>query len=164
MKFQNKLPYLLLAAFTLASCKTQDRYAGVDGDFINGVPLPDRQDGASFLGGNVTKGNFQPVQFGYDSDQVADSEMGKVEAVALAMRRSSADLIIAGFTDQRGTEEYNRGLGEQRALAVRQALIAQGISGGRIQTVSFGEELPADPSGSESAAAVNRRAEFGVIR
>jgi|TARA_B110000285_G_scaffold167101_1_gene186760 peptidoglycan-associated lipoprotein len=164
MKFQNKLPYLLLAAFTLASCKTQDRYAGVDGDFINGVPLPDRQDGASFLGGNVTKGNFQPVQFGYDSDKVADSEMGKVEAVALAMRRSSADLIIAGFTDQRGTEEYNRGLGEQRALAVRQALIAQGISGGRIQTVSFGEELPADPSGSESAAAVNRRAEFGVIR
>jgi peptidoglycan-associated lipoprotein len=73
-------------------------------------------------------------------------------------------LIIAGFTDERGTEEYNRGLGERRALAVREALISQGISGGRIQTVSFGEEMPANPGSGEAAWAANRRAEFGVVR
>lgn len=161
-----RLLLLLLAASVLAACKTKpkDEYAGVDGDYVSGVPLPDRQDGASFLGGNVTKGQFAPVQFGYDRYDVDSSEMAKVQAVAQAMRTSRSDIIIAGFTDDRGTEEYNRGLGERRALAVREALIGMGISGGRIQTVSFGEEMPVDSGGGEAAWAANRRAEFGVIR
>ena len=80
------------------------------------------------------------------------------------MKSMSNTLIIAGFTDERGTEDYNRGLGEKRAQAVRDALISQGVSGGRIQTVSFGEEMPADPGSGESAWAMNRRAEFGVVK
>jgi peptidoglycan-associated lipoprotein len=80
------------------------------------------------------------------------------------MKSMNQTLIIAGFTDERGTEEYNRGLGEKRAQAVRDALIAKGVSGGRIQTVSFGEEMPADPGNSEAACAKNRRAEFGVVK
>ena len=149
-----------------ASCKTKpkDEYAGVDGDFVSGVPLPDRADGSSYLGGNVSKGQFSPVQFGYDSFDVSGAETGKVQAVADFMRSSKQDVIIAGFTDDRGTEEYNRGLGERRALAVREALIGQGISGGRIQTVSFGEEMPVSSGGGDAAWAANRRAEFGVIR
>jgi peptidoglycan-associated lipoprotein len=156
----------VLAASVLAACKTKpkDEYAGVDGDFVSGVPLPDRQDGAAFLGSNVTKGQFAPVQFGFDRYDVSSAEMPKVQAVAQAMRGSRSDIIIAGFTDERGTEEYNRGLGERRALAVREALIGMGISGGRIQTVSFGEEMPVDSGGGEAAWAANRRAEFGVIR
>ncbi|MFZ9932795.1 MAG: OmpA family protein [Chthoniobacterales bacterium] len=156
------LALVLLAA----SCKTKpkDEYAGVDGDYISGVPLPDRADGSAFLGGNVTKGQFSPVQFGYDSFEVSGAEMGKVQAVADFMRSSGQDVIIAGFTDDRGTEEYNRGLGERRALAVRESLMGAGVSGGRIQTVSFGEELPVAAGGGEAAWAANRRAEFGVIR
>ncbi|MGA0094355.1 MAG: OmpA family protein, partial [Chthoniobacterales bacterium] len=118
----------------------------------------------AFLGGNVTKGQFSPVQFGYDSFEVSGAEMGKVQAVADFMRSSGQDVIIAGFTDDRGTEEYNRGLGERRALAVRESLMGAGVSGGRIQTVSFGEELPVAAGGGEAAWAANRRAEFGVIR
>jgi peptidoglycan-associated lipoprotein len=160
-----RLAGAVLLAASLGACATKkDQYAGVDGDFVSGVPLPDRQDGASFLGGNVSKGQFAPVQFGFDSFEVSGSEMPKVQAVAQAMKNSSGDLIIAGFTDERGTEEYNRGLGERRALAVREALISQGISGGRIQTVSFGEEMPANPGSGEAAWAANRRAEFGVVR
>jgi peptidoglycan-associated lipoprotein len=160
-----RLAGVVLLAATLGACATKkDQYAGVDGDFVSGVPLPDRQDGASFLSGNVSKGQFAPVQFGFDSFQVSGSEMPKVQAVAQAMKNSSGDLIIAGFTDERGTEEYNRGLGERRALAVREALISQGISGGRMQTVSFGEEMPANPGSGEAAWAVNRRAEFGLVR
>lgn len=157
---------LLLAAAVMVSCKTKpkDEYAGIDGDYVSGVPLPDRQDGASFLGGNVSKGQFAPVQFGFDRYDVSSSEMPKIDAVVQAMRQSRNDLIIAGFTDERGTEEYNRGLGERRALAVREALISKGIGGGRIQTVSFGEEMPVDSGGGEAAWAANRRAEFGVIR
>ncbi len=150
----------------VASCKTKpkDEYAGIDGDYVSGVPLPERTDGAAFLGGNVSKGQFPPVQFGFDSFEVSGSEMGKVQAVADFMRSGKGDIIIAGFTDERGTEEYNRGLGERRALAVREALIGKGISGGRVQTVSFGEEMPVSSGGGEAAWAANRRAEFGVIR
>lgn len=149
-----------------ASCKTKskDEYAGIDGDYVSGVPLPDRADGAAYLGGNVSKGQFQPVQFGFDSFEVSGAEMGKVQAVADFMKSSSGDVIIAGFTDDRGTEEYNRGLGERRSLAVRESLIGMGIGAGRIQTVSFGEELPVDAGGGEAAWAANRRAEFGIIR
>ena len=164
-----KKPFFLALALGLAllapSCKTKDQYgSGMDGDFVDGVPLPERTDGASYLGGGVSKGQFPPVQFGFDSFEVSGGEMGKVQAVADFMRSSKQNVIIAGFTDERGTEEYNRGLGERRALAVREALIGKGISGGRVQTVSFGEEMPVSSGGGEAAWAANRRAEFGLIR
>jgi len=88
----------------------------------------------------------------------------KLDTVSRAMKGMKNDIIIAGFTDDRGTEEYNRGLGERRAQAVREALIGMGVSGGRVQTVSFGEEMPADSGSGDAAYAKNRRAEFGVIK
>jgi peptidoglycan-associated lipoprotein len=156
----------LCVVLLAASCKTKpkDEYAGIDGDYVSGVPLPDRADGSAYLGGNVSKGQFSPVQFGYDSFEVSGGETGKVQAVADFMRSSKGDVIIAGFTDDRGTEEYNRGLGERRALAVRESLIGMGVSAGRVQTVSFGEEMPVSSGGGEAAWAANRRAEIGVIR
>ena len=155
-----------LVAITFASCKKKGGgpYAGVEGDYVSGTPLPDRIEGANFFGGNVTRGQFSPVYFGYDSISISDSEQSKIQQVASAMKSMSNTIIIAGFTDERGTEEYNRGLGEKRAQAVRDALISQGVSGGRIQTVSFGEEMPADSGSGESAWAMNRRAEFGVVK
>ena len=77
---------------------------------------------------------------------------------------NSSEIIIAGFTDERGTAEYNRGLGERRAGSVRESLIAQGVDGNRIQTVSFGMEMPADSGHDEAAWAKNRRAEIGVTK
>jgi peptidoglycan-associated lipoprotein len=156
---------LVFAGVLLGACASKkDQFAGIDGDFVDGVPLPQRQDGASFLGGNVNRGQFSPVQFGFDRYDVSASEMPKVRAVAEAMRGTRNDLIIAGFTDERGTAEYNRGLGERRALSVREALIGMGIGAGRVQTVSFGAEMPVDPGSNEAAWAANRRAEFGIIR
>jgi peptidoglycan-associated lipoprotein len=156
----------ILVAATFDACKKKGTgpYAGVEGDYVSGTPLPDRIEGANFFGSNVTRGQFSPVYFGYDSFAISDSESGKIQRVASAMKSMSNTMIIAGFTDERGTEEYNRGLGEKRAQAVRDALISQGVSGGRIQTVSFGEEMPADPGSGESAWAMNRRAEFGVVK
>jgi peptidoglycan-associated lipoprotein len=95
---------------------------------------------------------------------VSGSEQGKVQQVAEFMQSAGNSVIIAGFTDERGTPEYNRGLGERRAQAVREALIRAGAPGGKIQTVSFGAEMPADNGSGESAWAKNRRAEFGVVR
>ena len=157
----------LTALVGLSACnkKKSDQFAGVDGDFVTSTPLAERfEGGANFFSDTVTKGQFSPVRFGYDSYVVEPAETSKVQQVATAMKDSSQRLIIAGFTDERGTQEYNRGLGERRAQAVRQALIDSGISADRIQTVSFGSEMPADPASNEQAWALNRRAEFGVVK
>ncbi len=163
---------LVLIAITsialLPACKKKekgDQFAGVDGDFVTSTPLGERfEGGANFMSPNVQKGQFQPVYFGFDSYSVEPAEAAKIHAVSSKLSGSSERLIIAGFTDERGTQEYNRGLGERRAQSVRQALIDAGIAGDRIQTVSFGSEMPADSASTEAAWAKNRRAEFGVVK
>ena len=137
---------------------------GSDGDFVNGVPLPERTEGVTFMGGNVDRKKFAPIYFGFDSVTVSDGEQGKVEAVATALKGGSGSLILAGFTDDRGTPDYNRGLGERRAQAVRESLIRGGVDALKVQTVSFGSEMPAATGSGEAAWAKNRRAEFGVVR
>jgi len=156
----------LSLVLSVSSCKKKqgDQFPGTDGDFVSGTPLPDRIEGANFFGGIVKRGQFPPVYFGYDSFSVSDSELMKLEQVSSAVKSSGKTLIIAGFTDERGTEEYNRGLGEKRAQAVRDALISQGVSGAKIQTVSFGEDMPADSGSGDAAWAKNRRAEFGLVQ
>jgi peptidoglycan-associated lipoprotein len=156
----------LVISAGLSACATKKsaEYAGVDSDYVLGTPLPDRVDGASFFGENVTRGQYPPIYFAFDSYSISSVEMAKVQSLASAMRNFKNSIIIAGFTDERGTDEYNRGLGERRAQAVRNALIALGIDGNRIQTVSFGKEMPADPASNEEAWAKNRRAEIGIIR
>ncbi len=136
---------------------------GNTGDYVNGTPLPERREGTSFFGSNVERNRFRPIYFDFDSQSVRASETGKVQEIASFMQSNSSDIIIAGFTDERGTAEYNRGLGDRRAGAVREGLIAAGADANRIQTVSFGAEMPADNGSGESAWAKNRRAEIGVI-
>jgi peptidoglycan-associated lipoprotein len=174
MDFPFALRRLLIAALvvcTFGACastkKKNDQAGGAygqDGDYVSGTPLPDREEGVSFLGSNVERDRFQPVFFAFDSYSVSGSEAGKVDEVASFLKSSGGRIIIAGFTDERGTPEYNRGLGERRAQSVRQALISAGTDPSVIQTVSFGAEMPADPGSGESAWARNRRAEFGVVR
>lgn len=160
---------ILFLLFSLAACggkKTGDQSAGQlgDTDNVTGTPLPSRDEGVSFLSSNVSKSQFGPVYFAFDSFAVGSDELPKIKAVADFLSRSQNSLIIAGFTDARGTPEYNRALGEKRAGAVREQLIRMGISAGRIQTVSFGMEMPVDSGSSDAAYAKNRRAEFGVTK
>ncbi len=159
---------LALVACNLSGCAKNKNAGGgggaADGDYVSGTPLPDRQEGVSFLGSNVDRSKFSPVYFGFDSTSISGGERSKIDGVASFLQSDGATIIIAGFTDERGTPEYNRGLGERRAQAVREALISAGADGSRIQTVSFGAEMPADPGSGEGAWAKNRRAEFGVVR
>jgi peptidoglycan-associated lipoprotein len=66
---------------------------------------------------------------------------------------------LEGHADERGSREYNIGLGERRAQAVRRVLLIQGASASQISTVSFGEERPAAFGSDEGAWAQNRRVE-----
>lgn len=105
------------------------------------------------------------VRFAYDSSAVRSSEQGNVDAVASALSSESVNkVLIEGHCDERGTEGYNMSLGERRALALREALIAQGISADRVRTLSYGEAKPAVDGHDESAWAANRRGEFILLR
>jgi peptidoglycan-associated lipoprotein len=161
---------LALALFTaLPACKNMGKkgnYAGsgTDSDYVNGTPLPERQDGVSFFGNNVDRNKFAPVYFGFDSYSVEGQEQSNLDTVASSLKSEGGSVIIAGFTDERGTPEYNRSLGERRAGAVRDYLIGRGVDAGKLQTVSFGADMPASEGHDESAWAKNRRAEFGLVK
>jgi peptidoglycan-associated lipoprotein len=87
-----------------------------------------------------------------------------VTAVADHLKaNATAAVEVDGHCDERGTEEYNRALGERRALAVREELILMGVDGQRVVTKSFGEDRPIDPGHDESAWKKNRRAEFILL-
>jgi peptidoglycan-associated lipoprotein len=73
-------------------------------------------------------------------------------------RYTNYQITVEGHCDERGTREYNFALGERRANAARQYLIAQGIPAARIKTISFGKENPDPPGSDEGAWARNRRA------
>jgi len=155
-----------LLIFSLAACQKQQKqeYAGVEGDYVNGTPLPPRQEGVSFFSNKVSKGRFQPIYFAFDSFEIAPDEANELRQIGSFLKTAPNNIILAGFTDERGTPEYNRGLGERRAQAARNYLLSLGVSPSRIQTVSFGQEMPANPGHDESAWAKNRRVETGVVR
>jgi peptidoglycan-associated lipoprotein len=158
--------FCCLLAMSLAACQKPQKqeYSGPEGDYVNGTPLPPRQEGVSFFSNNVAKGQFQPVYFGFDSFEVSPEEGKKLQEIGRFLKSAHNNVILAGFTDERGTPEYNRGLGERRAQAARNFLLSLGVSATRIQTVSFGQEMPAAPGHDESAWAKNRRVETGVVR
>jgi len=162
------LAVAVVAGFPACRVK-RERYTGIDGDFINAVPvntdpLPDRVEGGGFFGSNIRRGQYQPIYFSFDSFALSRAEQDKVRGIAASIRRlHSKMLIVAGFTDSWGTEEYNRALGERRASAVRQALINLGVGADRLQTVSFGEEMPVDSRNNGAAWAKNRRVEIGTV-
>jgi peptidoglycan-associated lipoprotein len=104
------------------------------------------------------------VHFAYDSAAVRKSEKANIQAVFSALNAdSSAKLLIEGNCDERGTEEYNRALGERRALALRQALAKAGVDPMRIRTISYGKDKPVDPANNEAAWAKNRRGDFVLL-
>ena len=86
-----------------------------------------------------------------------------LEANAEVLQRYPSWVItIEGHCDERGTAEYNLGLGERRALAAQQYLVGFGVDAERVRTVSYGKEFPFDPGHDEDAWAANRRAHFVI--
>ena len=87
-----------------------------------------------------------------------------VASVAQALASDmNAKLLIEGHCDERGTEEYNRSLGERRALALREALQKAGVDSLRVKTISYGKDKPADPAHDDAAWTKNRRGEFILL-
>jgi peptidoglycan-associated lipoprotein len=104
------------------------------------------------------------IHFAFDSAAIRPSEQSNLEAVATALKGDqSTKLLIEGNCDERGTDEYNRSLGERRALAAREALAKDGIDPARIRTISYGKDKPVDPGHDAAAWEKNRRDDFVLL-
>jgi peptidoglycan-associated lipoprotein len=99
--------------------------------------------------------------FDFDSYALSSEAKGTLEQNAKELKRVTAgNLTIEGHCDERGTKAYNLALGEKRANAAKEYLVALGVTGSRINTVSYGKERPFDDGHDDSAWAKNRRAHF----
>jgi len=165
----------MAAMLVVTGCKHKNKDAayGADEDtVIPGGGIYDDSTGMALTGqpfdevySKVTDANIAPIYFGYDSFQLPPEELAKIDAVVRYLNDNPTHvLIVEGHCDERGSNEYNLSLGEQRALAVRGYIVNGGISADRIQSRSFGEERPAAMGTGESVWRLNRRGEFAFYK
>ena len=98
--------------------------------------------------------------FEFDSSALTDAARIAVDAHIAALLGNDASVRLEGHTDERGTREYNLALGERRANAVRDYMVANGVPSYRIESISYGEENPAAYGSGESNWQQNRRVEL----
>jgi peptidoglycan-associated lipoprotein len=103
------------------------------------------------------------IHFALDRADLTPEARTALAAKAEVLRTSpNVSLRIAGHADERGSDEYNLALSKRRAAEAKRFLMQQGIDSTRLETVGYGEEQPLDPSSTEPAWAMNRRADFNV--
>jgi len=99
------------------------------------------------------------VLFAYDSSDISpEGQQTLMRQSGWLKRHPNIAVLIEGHADERGTREYNLSLGERRAEAVKNSLVALGIPASRISTISYGKERPEVPHSDEQSYAQNRRA------
>jgi peptidoglycan-associated lipoprotein len=162
---------LLAAALSVAACSSKPPVqpdAGAQAGANTAGAAGAGATGAAASGGEEEAAGPQAgllairvVYFDFDSAEIKGQG---VEVVAVHAKYLAANpgtrVRLEGHTDERGSREYNIGLGERRAQSVRRALMLQGATDGQISTVSYGEERPAAPGHDEAAWAKNRRVEI----
>jgi peptidoglycan-associated lipoprotein len=131
------------------------------GGEISGIPLGRDHQGWPE---DADKFKSETVFFAFDSSVVQPGEQSKVATVADFLKANGSNALkIEGHCDERGTEEYNRSLGERRALALREELVRLGIDPTRVDTISYGKDRPVDPGHAETAWKKNRRGAFILL-
>lgn len=189
-KFTNLLVLGVVLTMAAAGCRKRPGYVtnippghtDIPTDLSAAPPLTDT-NASSNLGANASANNTgfaqvdpskretwprdakffaaETAHFDFDSSVVKSADKPKVAKVAEHLKANPSHAVeVDGHCDERGTEEYNRALGERRALALREELISLGVKPSRIDTVSFGKDRPADTGHDESAWKKNRRGEF----
>jgi peptidoglycan-associated lipoprotein len=108
-------------------------------------------------------GAFQDIHFEFDKYRITSDDEPVLQRIARWLKENEdVKVLIEGHCDERGTNEYNMALGEQRALAARRYMVGLGIDANRLNTISYGEEQPLDSASTEEAWAKNRRDHFTV--
>lgn len=160
---------LLVAAFGLAACNNPDRFGaggadgaggagagGLGGGFVDTTGLGDPNDPTSIAYFNQRVGDR--VLFPVDQHTLTDEGRQVLTGQAQWLNtNSNFAVIIEGHADEQGTREYNLSLGARRAASVQNFLISQGVSAGRMRTVSYGKERPIEVCSTEACYSQNRR-------
>ena len=143
---------------------TQTPEVQEDNDVQTQPTAPEREEGPEYVDPNMQYKNvLRPIHFEFNKYRIMPQDKPVLEGIADLMKKNPRwKILVEGNCDERGTEEYNMALGEQRALSTKRYLVSLGVSGDRFQTISYGEERPVDPRSNEEAWAKNRRAEFRV--
>ena len=154
---------LVAAALVAVGCASKkpnnnpDSLAGSNGD-NTGLSLELKGDSDS-----GTAGGLQTVYFGFDSSSLDGSSRDSAQANADFLKaNASVEVQIEGHCDERGGIQYNLALGERRAKAVRDFIVASGVSAKRVNIISYGKEKPVAFGHEEAAWGKNRRANFVV--
>ena len=154
---------IVAATFLLAACETASQ---VSGDSASNTASSSAASSSSSSSASAEKTSAEKlaqvgdtVNFDFDSAELTVSARSTLNRQS-AFLSVNPDLmiVIEGHADERGTREYNLALGERRATAVRDYLVAKGINAARVRTVSYGKERPAVSGSDEAAWAKNRRA------
>jgi peptidoglycan-associated lipoprotein len=147
----SKLLTALAAAALLSACAQEPETAAATGAGGNQIRPGSQEDLRANVGDRVL--------FDFDSAVIRPGERTTLQRQASWMGQNSAvQVTVEGHTDERGTREYNLALGQRRANAARDVLVASGVSPARIQTISYGKDRPEALGSDESAWAQNRRA------
>ena len=126
---------------------------------VTAAPEPVRPAPKDFAAVDALK----PIYFDFDRYEIRPGDRRILDANAQWLKANAKQLVlIEGHCDERGTNEYNLGLGDRRAKATMNYLVSQGVQASRITLVSYGEERPACTEHNESCWAKNRRAAFLV--
>ena len=156
--FDYRRPECFSADHTAPDCRTVLPY-----NYDQGTPEAAEVVMEEMVAEPVRQVYFPDVNFDFDKHNLND--LGKGRAFQIAELLNSEDgvhVVLEGHTDFIGSEEYNEKLGTNRAETVRKELVALGVSGDRISTVTFGKSQPVLPQETDWARAVNRRVEVHV--
>ena len=166
---QFKFLTFIAAAFLLAACGTPSEESGGAAGGGSAATTPTTPSVSSIPG--PTPGTQEHlvanvgdrVFFDFDKSDLQPDARATVEKLAVWLNNYPAvTLVVEGHADERGTREYNLALGERRANAVLDYLVALGVSGNRLSTISYGKERPAVLGSNEESWAQNRRGVFVV--
>jgi peptidoglycan-associated lipoprotein len=162
MRFSTGLKLVALTAgLMLAGCETKPTAPPP----ADNTPPPTSQ-AAPVQSSNIVPGSAEDlrvnvgdtVHFDYDKYEVMETDRSVLQRQASWLAKYPAvKVTVEGHCDERGTREYNLALGARRANAVKEYLVSLGVSGGRVETISYGKERPMCTDSSESCYAQNRR-------
>ena len=109
------------------------------------------------------KANVQDIFFDYDAYDVrADAQTTLSHDASYLASHPNIKVVIGGYCDERGSDEYNLALGQNRADAAKTALVTAGVAAGRIRVISYGKEKPFCSESTEACWQQNRRAGFSI--